>query len=512
MRILCWSIAITGMLAACGGNDAGNGGVQQCDNPMIIPAPAACNTACDPAPGALATCPGGFHCSEDGMCDAVCTPAGNECGDGNRCTPDGRCVGNDECVGLECNVVKCEDMGMPPTTIEGTVFAPNGTLPLFNINVYIPNQLIGPPADGLVCDKCGESPPGYPLALQTTDAAGHFSLTGVPSGMNVPLIIQSGKWRRQITIPNVAACGTTTLTAADTSLPKNKTLGYMPKIALTTGNADSLECLVRKLGIDDSEITTNAGDGRVNFYHGNGVSKFAAGFAGGTGNLPDATAFWSSVDNLKKYDIVFLSCEGGQNPDKKPQAALDAMKAYADAGGRVFASHWHNIWIEGATDAGNDGQKPANWTSIGMWNNDGTTFTTPSDQIDEANNPKGANFATWMLNVMGSTTRDVIAIQDSTGKNTLTSVDHNKAEEWVYWPSTVHGQPRAPQTFQFTTPQETPGDRCGKVVFTDMHVSGTSSGGDYPNSCGSGTTLTPQEKALAFMFFDIASCVAPPIF
>src|SRR5699024_7931863 len=117
-----------------------------------------------------------------------------------------------------------------------------------------------------------------------------------PSGMNVPLIIQSGKWRRQITIPNVAACGTTSLAAADTSLPKNKSQGYMPHIALTTGGADSLECLIRKLGIDDSEITTNAAAGRVNFFHGNGVSKFASGFAGGTGPFPEAKDFWNVAD------------------------------------------------------------------------------------------------------------------------------------------------------------------------------------------------------------------------
>ena len=65
--------------------------------------------------------------------------------------------------------------------------------------------------------------------------------------------------------------------------------------------------------------------------------------------------------------------------------------------------------------------------------------------------------------------------------------------------------------FQFTTPLANPPDqRCGKVVFSDMHVSGDSSsatgGTGYPSLC-SNAALTSQEKALAFMFFDIASCV-----
>jgi len=41
-----------------------------------------------------------------------------------------------------------------------------------------------------------------------------------------------------------------------------------------------------------------------------------------------------------------------------------------------------------------------------------------------------------------------------------------------------------------------------------MHVSGGPMGMPYPAGCPL-TPLTPQEKALSFMFFDIASCVGP---
>ena len=58
---------------------------------------------------------------------------------------------------------------------------------------------------------------------------------------------------------------------------------------------------------------------------------------------------------------------------------------------------------------------------------------------------------------------------------------------------------------------ETPDNRCGKVVFSDMHVSSGSSSlpaTPFPGGCATGD-LTPQEKALAFIFFDISSCVGP---
>lgn len=467
-------------------------------------------TQCDPSPSAPNTCPGGYHCAADGYCDALCTPTGGECGDGYVCTSDGRCKGVDECTGLECNVVDCAKKGMPETTISGTVYAPNGTLPLYGIKVYVPNGPVPPFNEGAECSRCvnDDQLPGSPVngIAATTDEAGKFTLTGVPSGQNIPLVITSGKWRRQITIPSVGECTDTALPAADTRLPKNKSEGDIPKIALTTGNADSLECLLRRLGIDDAEISAGPnGNGRIHLYAGNGPSQFTNGFAGGTGTIPTATNFWDDVNKLKPYDIVILSCEGAQRPQTKPQQALDAMKMYADLGGRVFASHWHNIWIGGNWADNNPGLAPQVWPRVAQWQNAGDPGNA-IDIIDEVNNPKGSAFATWMLNVMGSTVRGEIPITN--GKQTALSVDNSYAERWTYLQSNMR-----PQNFQFTTPNEAAAaDRCGKVVFSDMHVSGNGTTNPYPTGCGdypgAPRALTPQEKALAFMLFDLASCVS----
>jgi hypothetical protein len=505
MRVALLSLVVA-FAAACGG---GSHGQSICDN--VVPAPAACMTTCDATPGATNSCPTGYHCTPDGHCDAVCTPNGNECGDGYHCTSDGQCQGDTACTGLQCNVVDCAKMNMPSTSISGTVYAPNGTLPLYGVTVYVPNSDPGPLADGAVCDRCADDLPGSPIVRAVTDEAGHFQLLDVPAGANIPLVIVSGKWRRQITIPAVAQCADNTLMADQTRFPKNAMEGDIPKIAISTGNADSLECLIRKLGIEDKEIGKKGDAQRIHLYTdansaGQGVSAFKAGFPGGTGTFTDsASTLWNDVNNMKPYDIVILSCEGGQYENTKTKADMDALKAYADLGGRVFLSHWHNIWIGGAFQNGGGNPKPAVWDTIATWNQNGGNLNTGlTDLIDETNNPKGASFATWMINVMGSTTRDQIPIQDNTGRQTCNSIDNAKAERWTY----VQGGGMQPQNFQFTTPNEVDiSMRCGKVVFSDMHVSGGPGNGSYPDSCGGGTTLTPQEKALAFMLFDLSSCI-----
>jgi hypothetical protein len=527
-RVLLLGFAL--LAVACGGHNPGS---SVCDNQ--VPPPAACKTACDPSPTAANTCPLGYHCTPDGTCDALCTPTGNQCGDGYTCTSEGFCDNGNGCTGLACNITLCDKMGMPPTTISGTVFAPNGTLPLYGVSVYVPNRDPGPFTPGVSCGSCAAGLPGEPIAQAVTDENGNFTIPNVPNGANIPLVITIGKWRRQIKIPSVAACATQMLAATETTLPKshddmtpNTTSVDLPQIAISTGQADSLECLVRRLGIADKEITTDGGAGKIHLFadtkattngNGFGTISFDNGFAGGTGTFKDSQTLWGTAADpgkLNNYDIVILSCEGDQHPETKPQVAMDHLKAYADLGGRVFLSHWHNIWLEGSTQhTGISTAKPDVWapdptkpgSGIATFVNNVDTGTGTVDTIDEVGNPKGVAFANWMLKV-GSTgiKRDQVPIIDGTGKHTATSIIGGKAERWVYWQS---GTNQFPQNFQFTTPNEVANDqRCGKVVFSDMHVSGNgASGGSYPSSCGTTTTLSDQEKALAFMFFDISSCV-----
>src|SRR5262249_22682820 len=127
--------------------------------------------------------------------------------------------------------------------------------------------------------------------------------------------------------------------------------GNIPKIAMVTGGSDALECILRRIGIADTEFTAPTGNGRVHMYFGGdasppaipapttsgpsgaGTDSFSAG-----GNFASAQTLWSDVNKMKGYDIMILSCEGGTFQDaKKPY--YPNMVAYLNAGGRVFFDH-----------------------------------------------------------------------------------------------------------------------------------------------------------------------------
>jgi hypothetical protein len=415
------------------------------------------------------------------------------------------------CTGLACQVHACSGGGS--TTLSGVVLDPAGKNPLYDIAVFVPNATPQPFTAGASCAPCADIYTGSPITSALTDADGKFTLTGVPDGKDIPLVIQIGKWRRQMTIANVASCTDNpqpmgTLTLPSSHGPKDD----IPMIAISTGGSDTLECLLSRIGLDASEYsaggTVGASAGHVQIFQG------GAGYTGQNGVVPNTSppgpqsyeALWDTTADLMKYDILMLSCEGEETKDTN-QAALND---YASAGGRVFASHYHYAWFNTGPFGG---QNLATWTPGdnqigpgGDGNVDGTIVTTlPNGQSF----PKGVALNEWLTNVGALTAGELPIAQ--TKHNADVSAANTPSQTWILADS-QSGAPGAALYFSFNTPTTAaPAAQCGRVVYSDLHVGAAS--GDTPSmpvpaECASGD-LSPQEKALEFMLFDLSSCVTP---
>ena len=95
---------------------------------------------------------------------------------------------------------------------------------------------------------------------------------------------------------------------------------------------------------------------------------------------------------------MLMSCEGNDNSGAgaASTAMRQAVKDFADAGGRVFGSHWHNAWVF-------DG--PAPWPTVAKHSSGAHGFDDRHHRDRSTTSfPKGMAFAEWMVNVGGSTT------------------------------------------------------------------------------------------------------------
>ncbi|WP_437652186.1 carboxypeptidase-like regulatory domain-containing protein [Sorangium sp. So ce1182] len=407
--------------------------------------------------------------------------------------------GEGACEGLECQQVQCENGAK--TTVSGTVYDPSGKLPLYNAIVYVPNAPLDPITDGATCDQCSATLSGKPIVTALTDTKGSFVLEDVPVGEDIPLVIQVGKWRREVVLPAVEKCKDTATDAGTIRLPRNQEEGHIPKIALTTGGADPLECLLRKLGISESEFTPETGTGRINLFAGRGdaghpvTTRYSDGLNQGVEFTP-ATSLWGTVDSLRQYDMVILACEGDPHAEDKPETARQAMFDYTSLGGRVFASHWHNVWLK---------RGPAPFPDTAVWDNFNEDPESPLTALVDTTRPKGQALADWLVNVGASDVHGQIVINGA--QHTVNDVNDEISTRWIYYDQP---EPAGIQYFTFNTPIDVEEDQqCGRLVFTDIHVSaGDVTGPAFPEGCST-AELTAQEKALLFMLFDLSSCIVP---
>lgn len=376
------------------------------------------------------------------------------------------------------------------TTITGTVYASNGTDPLPNVIVYIPN---GPPdasgtgtfAEGVRCQPPATQPSGFPLTGTVSIYNGTYSIVDAPAGANIPIVIQAGKWRRQLNIRSVTACTQNTF---DMRMPKNQSEGDIPKFAIVSGSADRLECVLRKVGIEDAEFTAPGGNGRIQLY--SGLSSPGALVVP---DSPNARVLTEDSSILSTYDVLMLACEGSAFASDKSAAMLSNVEAFANAGGRIFGSHFSYTWLyQNGTFA-----NAVNW-------NPNQRFLDDQDGFINITFPDGKTLAQWLFLTGASTTYGQIPLKqlkvDTAGVVSPTKL-------WMTAGNAV-------MQLTFNMPWQKPTDQqCGRVLFSDYHIDPplNESGKIFPTECSAGA-MTPQEKLLEYNLFYLSGSDVAPYF
>jgi hypothetical protein len=443
--------------------------------------------------------------------------------------------------------VSCSGGGT--TQITGTVYDPAGKNPLYDVAVYVPASPLVPlpkgvPTGGDAC-SCSALFKSGAITSTATGVDGTFALGNVPVGNSVPLVLQIGKWRRSLHV-NVAACQANAQPDRSLTLPSSVASGdtddNMPDIAVSTGSADSLECLMRRIGLPASEYVAGPGSsGHVHVFSG-GQTISLTTFPptppgpGGLAEMPpmpgapaSSAALWANQGQLMPYDITLLSCEGQETYQANPPA----LEAYLNAGGRVFASHFHYAWFAGPIGTGQSYSAPSDWgANLASWTNDtgndnngvigGTIDTTLNGSGLPF--PKGVALQQWLAKVGALGQDGVPANEVSVYQprfNAVVGASNTPSQPWITADS-ASGMAGRTLYFSFDTPVNSnpppvgpdPGGGpayCGRAVFSDLHVAGNPSTKDAPpppDGCQD-TDLSPQEKALEFMLFDLSSCVIP---
>ena len=490
------------------------------------------------APGCGSSPSGGANASLDGGCASSSGSGASSGGGGSGGDPFGgadaanRCVNGTMCPSNECPATSY-------TTITGTVYDPAGKNPLPFVAVYIPQHLTNGALDplplGASCSDCAALFTNTVLASAITKGDGTFTITGpnVPVGQALPLVVQTGKWRRLYSV-TVNPC-TNNTAAQMLRLPGKSSEGDLPHIAISTGGADSLECLLSRIGVDDSEYVDGASmKGHIHIFQGGTTGDGNPGPTIDSATPISSDALWDSVDDLQKYDVVLLSCEGAPTASTQPENLDSYVK---DKGGRVFASHFHYQWFADASSSFIN-YDLASWRG-GTCDSGDVNDVIQTTLLNGHPFAKGQGMETWMETVGGATKNS------STGafEFPVTAARHNatvtqqnpNATVWVVGgpdvasvnptgscpeqAGVVTSAPAMTQYFSWDEPIGSSVEKtCGRIVYSDLHVGAASndyggsmvtSSGVVPTECMHGAKLSPQEDVLEFMLFDLSSCLTP---
>jgi hypothetical protein len=204
---------------------------------------------------------------------------------------------------------------------------------------------------------------------------------------------------------------------------------------------------------------------------------------------------------LYSYDMVMFPCQGGAHA--QPTTELTNLFNYANAGGRVFTTHYSFDRLDPNSPYDSLFPPVANWDTD-------QAYPTPDPGIATVNTSfiDGATLAQWLHDVGASTTY---------GQVTLNTLRHDfngvipPTQTWLTLNDTAAGNPV--MQFTFNTPVGAPAaSQCGRVLYNEYHVFSASSGGKlFPAECPTTTSITAQMEMLEFGTYDLSTFVTPVV-
>lgn len=338
-------------------------------------------------------------------------------------------------------------------TIKGTVFAPNGDLPMANTLVYLTREEPAPIPEGIRCDECVGLPEDM-FAFSNADGTFEWA-TQLPSA-DYWVVVQKGQFRRVRKI-TVDKAGEIALEKEMTTLPgrRNAAKGDdVPKMAILKGTSyhDHIDETLSKLGIEDVE------------------------------SIDDGRKLLENPAELAKYNVVFIPCGEKDAPQIAKPAVKQNIKDYVAAGGRFYVTDWSYEYV----------RQP--FPNFLAW--EGETSTLGSGTISLWKGPAKASdqgLGDWLsatgdakFDVEGNWTevKQVRTLQGPGPDGTPVEIT---PRVWVT--ATRPGSVSRPTTVSFE-------HQCGRVLFSTYHT-----------ESNFGTTLHAQEKALFYVLLEVGVCI-----
>jgi hypothetical protein len=127
------------------------------------------------------------------------------CDNGMACRTDHVCPssGPGPCTNLQCQLDKPGECHRSRHDDQRSGVRPGGKVPLYNVLLYVPNTALGPIPTGAVVRPLRLADLGHAGGGGLSGRDGKFTIKNAPSGTNIPLVIQIGKWRRKIILNTV---------------------------------------------------------------------------------------------------------------------------------------------------------------------------------------------------------------------------------------------------------------------------------------------------------------------